>query len=152
MDRCTVNPGFEDSVKQECGQTNVRTATRREARAVQPDHQPHLFNLATVPRYSKPSPLTIEKTPRHSTLLCSLLQYIYTRRLFFYCHHTLLESYQFIWRALILQKEGRIRMSLESKAMLSCFLSCLKHTVFEQSCASPRATGPVRWGLVTYWV
>ena len=65
MDWCTVNPVFEDSVKQGCGQTKVKTATRREARAVQPEHQPRLFNIATELRYSKWSPFTIAKTPQH---------------------------------------------------------------------------------------
>ena len=59
---------------------------------------------------------------------------------------TLLESYQFILRGLILQKVSRIEMCLETKAMLLCFLFCLKHTVVERSSAGPGATGEMRSG------
>ena len=54
--------------------------------------------------------------------------------------------YQFISSGLILHKVGKLRMSLEGKAMLLCFLIYLKHTVVERSSAGPGATGEMRSG------
>ena len=89
MDWCTVNPGFDDSVKQGCGQTKVRTAMRREVRTVQPEHQPCLFKLTSVPRYSKPSLFTIATTPHHHTTLFVTPICINTKIVFLYCHQAI---------------------------------------------------------------
>ena len=45
---------------------------------------------------------------------------------------------------LLLQKVGRIRVCLEGKVMLLCFLFWLKHTVLKRSSTSFRATGEGR--------
>ena len=51
---------------------------------------------------------------------------------------TLLEGYQLVSRS--------FRMSLESKAMLRCLPSCLKHTAIERSSTSPRVAGEMSSG------
>ena len=64
---------------------------------------------------------------------------------------TLLERHLLVWRGLlfcVLQKVGRIRVCLEGKAMLLCFLFWLKHTKLKlklkRSSTSFRATGEGR--------